>query len=131
MMIDLDDFKDVNDRHGHIIGDMLLEDLAHFIKTTVPDDTIVSRYGGEEFVVFMSGLDDKEAHTIAEQLREAIADQTFVYDGHALSVKVSIGIACGTMGPSVDLVREIDAADKAMYASKDGGKNRVTTCNDD
>lgn len=130
MMLDIDDFKRINDKHGHIVGDMLLEDFTYFIKSNLPDDSIVSRYGGEEFVVLLIEESREEAMTIAENLRERIADKVFVYDGHEMNIRVSIGVASGTIDSAVDLLDEIDAADKAMYASKDDGKNKVTARGD-
>ncbi len=128
VFIDLDDFKRINDTHGHIIGDRLLRNVASVLKGLCRDEDALVRFGGEEFVVLMSDTDSHEALILAERIRKEIADRSFFCVNIDVSVTVSIGVS--TLN-SVDFkcVSEpeelINMADKAMYAVKRNGKNSI------
>ena len=126
LMIDLDHFKRVNDRFGHAEGDRVLKAVAAALKATARENDIVARYGGEEFVVAILGVDEAESVVAAERLREAIA----AISGTKCRITASIGVA--SLIPDQHQ-REISAAltellgqsDRALYAAKDHGRNRV------
>lgn len=125
VMIDLDHFKDVNDEHGHLAGDMVLRGVAEVMRQTVRESDVVARYGGEEFVLLLPSTDLTGATDLAERCRALIADRTFTHRGGALEVTASMGVASY---PSVE-VRSVDdllsAADDAMYSAKRDGRDRV------
>lgn len=127
ILMDVDDFKMINDTHGHIAGDKVLIVLTETLRANSPERAVVARYGGEEFAVIIPGMDRREAAGLAERLRAAI-EQTPAEadDGLMLSITASIGVA------SYDGLRFferpeqlIKAADQAVYAAKAAGRNRV------
>ena len=126
--IDLDHFKAVNDRHGHLTGDRILAEAAKILAVRLRDGDCVARYGGEEFIVLLPGTDREHASMVMERLRSALESTRFMSDdGHPIEVTASIGLTVfepGTRevdGPST-LVRE---ADRALYDAKERGRNRV------
>lgn len=123
LLLDVDRFKDINDRLGHAGGDAALRQIAERLLGHVRASDMVVRVGGEEFVVLMPGADRSTAETVAERLRAVIADKAFTVQGEALAVTVSIGIAAGVPAASQGLLAQADAA---LYASKRKGRNCVT-----
>jgi len=131
LLVDLDHFKDVNDTHGHLIGDVVLREVAEQVKDQLRLSDAMARYGGEEFAVLLVQTDDLTARTIAERIREAIASTPIKLPDHRnLSVTLSIGVS--TMkeelrGADIDAKARdlVDRADHALYAAKRGGRNRV------
>jgi len=129
IMLDLDHFKSVNDRFGHPAGDALLRGVADVLRTTVRPHDGVYRYGGEEFVAVLPRTTGPEAVEIAERIRAGIAASAFdVGTGEPLSASASLGVAVSRVPSRAagagDLVARADAA---LYAAKDGGRNRVCT----
>lgn len=125
LMFDIDHFKNVNDRYGHLAGDHVLRELARIVSERIRKDEVFARYGGEEFALILpeTGLDG--ARLLAESLRQRVASHTFVFQGETIPVTISMGGAqlTGEMsGP--DLLK---AADEKLYEAKRGGRNRVCT----
>jgi two-component system cell cycle response regulator len=123
LLLDIDRFKQINDRLGHAAGDAALRQIAERLLGHVRASDMVVRVGGEEFVVLMPGADRATAETVAERLRAVIADKPFTVVGEKIAVTVSIGIATGAVAGSRGLLAE---ADGALYASKRKGRNCVT-----
>ncbi|MBI4834084.1 MAG: diguanylate cyclase [Planctomycetes bacterium] len=127
LMIDVDFFKEINDNYGHLEGDNALKFLAGAIKKSVRKDDIAIRYAGDEFTVIMPATDKNSGCDIAEAIRKKVAGTVFRIKGGAkdLKLSISLGIACF---PDDGRTPEelIDAADKALYISKKGGKNKVS-----
>jgi diguanylate cyclase (GGDEF)-like protein len=123
--IDLNDFKQVNDRHGHHVGDLLLQDVAHRISAVVRAGDCAARFGGDEFVILVDDRKESSAYRLAERLREVFATP-FEAGTLSLAVTASIGVAFypehGRQG-----VHLLQAADKAMYAAKRGRQGRAVT----
>jgi len=125
IMIDLDNFKSINDTYGHPVGDVMLINVSAKIKKHVRKTDIACRYGGDEFLVFLPGANALAAHIIAEGIRQdIIADVTSTETGDKLHQTVSIGITESKAGDSFDgcLLR----ADTALYKAKKEGKNRIS-----
>jgi diguanylate cyclase (GGDEF)-like protein len=124
-MLDLDHFKNINDTHGHAIGDEVLRHLSRKLTQTLRDYDIVGRYGGEEFAVAFPDTPPKVAAAIMERFRAAIADSTVETEsGAEVRYTVSVGVASFAKdGVSVQEV--FDKADKRLYQAKSGGRNRV------
>jgi diguanylate cyclase len=124
LMVDIDHFKSINDRHGHSVGDLALSHVAELLLNTVRASDFVFRYGGEEFLIVLVETDRQEAHEVADRIRAKIAEHTINLPDHtALSMTVSLGVATHEGHPDYQFL--IDAADKALYAAKSSGRNRV------
>jgi diguanylate cyclase (GGDEF)-like protein len=126
VMIDIDFFKKFNDTYGHSCGDAVLKQVAHLIQASVRDNDVAARYGGEEFCLLFSQADVFRAAQAAERLRAAIAETPTRYEGRELLVTVSMGVAQYDGERDVTGKSLIDRADKALYASKSEGRNRVS-----
>jgi diguanylate cyclase (GGDEF)-like protein/PAS domain S-box-containing protein len=124
LLIDADHFKNINDRHGHPVGDAVLHHIAGQMSATFRQVDVVARIGGEEFAVLLPSADLASALRVAERLRATLAAQRAATDAGPVGCTVSIGVA--TMD---DQTASVDAllkrADEALYAAKNGGRNRV------
>lgn len=125
IFFDIDHFKDVNDSHGHLIGDHVLRVLTELVTRTTRATDIVCRYGGEEFIVLMPEADRDEAMAMAERLRQEISRMTIVTVGGTLSLTVSLGVAALRRDEEESLEGLIARADRAMYQAKAVGRNTV------
>ncbi|WP_051129527.1 GGDEF domain-containing protein [Hippea alviniae] len=122
IMMDIDDFKKVNDRYGHICGDMVLKEIADIIKSNIRQTDIAVRWGGEELLIILPNAGKREAFSIAERIRREIEGQRFSCDGNIFHITITGGIASYDFEKSVE--KNIASADKALYEGKRQGKNR-------
>jgi diguanylate cyclase (GGDEF)-like protein len=126
LILDVDDFKHVNDRHGHAAGDRVLEAVAaRCVQAVRPGDPI-GRWGGEEFVVLLPGAGPAEGAIVAERLRVSVRETPVRLDGVEVAVTVSVGLASVRADTDM-LARLLGRADAAMYRAKTAGKDRVVT----
>lgn len=125
LMIDLDRFKDVNDRYGHLVGDSVLRQIGDVLRHEVRSVDTVARYGGEEFVVVLPETGREGAITFAERIRVRIAGHNFSETEEPLRVTVSIGSASITSREAATPESLIALGDAAMYRAKNGGRNQV------
>jgi diguanylate cyclase (GGDEF)-like protein len=125
IMIDIDDFKGVNDTYGHLIGDLVLEDLSKALTQHLPADAIFSRYGGEEFVGLLPEVTLEQALQMADDARRAVSATPFNYGDIMISLNVSIGVSHGVVDGNQLILDAIHRADMALYEAKAAGKNRV------
>jgi diguanylate cyclase (GGDEF)-like protein len=123
-IIDVDLFKPVNDRFGHIAGDAVLRQLATVLRLFVRDEDLAARIGGEEFAVMLTESDVEAARVFAERVRTAVEESTFVLGGEPQRITISVGIAGLALDRS-DRSALMAAADAALYRAKDSGRNRV------
>ena len=126
-MMDLDDFKNVNDRFGHHVGDAVLQEAAKRLSAAVRKTDIAGRYGGEEFLLMMPQCDAKTAAGVAERVRRAISESPMPAWEHSLTVTASIGVATSSVPPTANHETLIADADRALYRAKSRGRNRVET----
>ncbi len=126
LMLDLDFFKDINDRHGHSAGDEALRAVSEAARGELRAVDAIGRYGGDEFVVLLRGCGAPAATRVAERIRARIAETTVDPEGTAVRVTVSIGVAVFDDG-SGDIASTVAAADGALYEAKHAGRNRVVT----
>jgi two-component system cell cycle response regulator len=125
LMIDIDHFKQVNDRYGHPAGDAVLREVARLLREGVRNVDTIGRYGGEEFLAILPHTEIRDAKLLADRLRRAVEDHVFKVPGAELRVTVSIGVSTypsTTATAPEDMIRE---ADKALYEAKEAGRNRV------
>jgi two-component system cell cycle response regulator len=127
MMIDLDKFKAINDRHGHDAGDAVLREFSRRLQENIRGVDLVARFGGEEFFVAMPDVDRHAAAAAAERIRRAVEGSPVVLPGGKVrvDVTVSIGVAIAGAGDE-DAETIIRRADSALYNSKESGRNRVS-----
>ncbi len=122
---DLDFFKKVNDTYGHGVGDGILRDSATLVKSIVRKEDIFCRYGGEEFVILLPATDAKTAYELAERIRTTFENHKFDIQGHTIKQTLSIGVS--QLNPKMTTPESLlEDADKKLYQSKTGGRNRVT-----
>jgi diguanylate cyclase len=124
IMLDIDNFKVVNDTYGHPAGDEVIKILAEIIKKTTRETDIPGRYGGEEFAIILPDTPVANVEFVAERIRRLVEKCTVVYDEIDIKFTISIGIA-GFKLSHKDSTQWLDTADKALYRAKDSGKNRV------
>lgn len=125
-MMDLDLFKSVNDKYGHLVGDKVLIGFAHYIMAHLRPYDKVFRYGGEEFLICLADTDLETGSVIIERMREELASLPFEADGKvSFNVTVSFGIAL--LDADISVEQSIDRADKALYVAKAKGRNRVVS----
>lgn len=126
IVFDIDHFKKINDTYGHPAGDFVLKELASVVVSKlIRSNDYFARYGGEEFVLILSGGTAKMAGEIAERIRQTMENHPFTYEGKKIPVTISLGVVTKSTNDT-DWSELFDRADKAMYASKQGGRNRVT-----
>ncbi|HEU0076340.1 MAG TPA: GGDEF domain-containing protein [Longimicrobiaceae bacterium] len=138
LVVDLDHFKDVNDRHGHLVGDRVLQETARAIgaairraDTAARVEDMAARVGGEEFAVLLPGTTLEDAAVVAERVRAEIATlEVPARDGERIGITASVGVACAAGElPGGDLAL-FTAADRAMYRAKCEGRDRVVVAGD-
>jgi diguanylate cyclase len=123
LMCDIDDFKRLNDRLGHASGDELLVGIASTLDESVRETDFLARYGGEEFVVLCPDTDLAGAIHVAEKVRSAVAEGSFILDGTSQLCKITISIGVAQFEGSRRAF--FKAADQALYRAKEAGKNCV------
>jgi diguanylate cyclase (GGDEF)-like protein len=126
VMLDLDDFKRVNDTVGHLAGDRVLREFAVLVSGGARATDLAARYGGEEFAMILPHTDRTRAERVAERVRAAVYEFSFLEPDQPLRVTVSAGVATFDDTPEIASAEQlIAAADRALYAAKNAGKNRV------
>lgn len=120
IMLDIDKFKLVNDKQGHLVGDKVLKQIARNIKKNVLGTDIVGRYGGEEFLVILPNTDEKQAYCVAERIRKNIQSEQFT---NGIRLTISGGVK---QYHNESIIGFIDQADKYLYKSKENGRNQIS-----
>ncbi len=125
IMTDIDDFKRVNDTHGHIVGDHVLHDIAKLIEDSLRPYDSVGRYGGEEFLIVVPNCKCVDAVELADRIRQTIEDNPIVYNGLTIPITLSLGVASMNGNVGFNPNELINLADQALLHAKARGKNRV------
>jgi diguanylate cyclase (GGDEF)-like protein len=127
LMLDLDHFKQINDSHGHRVGDIVLQEISALILSSLRTNDIVARYGGEEFAIIAPETDLKGAAVLAERIRKAVEELEISVDSATVKATISIGVATYQPGKISATKSEIlDAADARLYDAKRNGRNRLS-----
>ena len=128
LLLDLDNFKYVNDAFGHTAGDDLLRSVGRVLKRRIRRDDLLARLGGDEFAILVPSADRAAASVVGAAVLGALREHVQPIEGRPVRVTASIGIACYDAGAAVDDAGEVlAAADRAMYVAKDAGRDRVVT----
>lgn len=127
VMIDLDDFKQINDTHGHVAGDEVLRELVRRCRQVLREDDVLCRLGGDEFVVVLHDSREADAVDVARRLQEKITRAPFAADGRTVEVSASVGVVPRLDRAAVDNdpVQALRWADAALYRAKGQGRNRI------
>ena len=123
LILDVDDFKIINDTHGHLAGDKVLIFIANILRKTLRDGDRVFRYGGEEFVIILNRLNDIQCENITNRIIQLIRNNKLVYKGVGMSVTMSVGATKYLQDDTPDTL--ISRADKALYKAKENGKDQM------
>lgn len=125
MILDIDNFKNINDTYGHPVGDDILRQLADLLKRSARESDTVARFGGEEFIILMPRTTVEEGCVFAERLRKLIMEKSFTIGSDTLQITSSFGVASLNDIDSKTLENYYFAADKALYLAKQSGRNKV------
>jgi diguanylate cyclase (GGDEF)-like protein len=127
ILMDIDNFKSVNDRHGHLFGDYVLKEASRRMRKTTRKSDILARFGGEELIVLASNTDILTGQVLAERLRISFGSEPFVMGNSSAVVTISVGISGTELAdfPTFDAL--LDSSDQALYGAKRAGKNCVYT----
>jgi two-component system, cell cycle response regulator len=127
IILDVDDFKKINDREGHLQGDIVLESVADAVRDLTRSIDVAARYGGDELALILAETGREGATLLAERLRERVAaTEVPLREEGMMSVTLSVGVAT-IPDSAADLVSLVDAADRALLRSKRAGKNQIRT----
>jgi diguanylate cyclase (GGDEF)-like protein len=124
-IIDIDDFKHINDTYGHVAGDFILVELAKLTREILGPKGELGRWGGEEFLIIFPAMNQSIAHHTSDNLRKQISNHKFEYQNHIINVTLSFGISTFVKGST--LIECVDSADQALYIAKSSGKNCVVS----
>ena len=125
IIADVDVFKSINDAYGHLIGDKVLQGITGRLRSAARSGDVVGRYGGDEFLIVLKDTPARTARVIAERMRARVGDEPFDFDGRAVRVTLSVGVATARAADGDEAL--IARADAALYRAKRAGRNRVMT----
>jgi diguanylate cyclase (GGDEF)-like protein len=125
LMIDIDHFKEVNDEHGHLFGDLVLSELAKTLAGALRETDFIARYGGEEFLVILPQTHFSGCLPVAERVWRSVGDAKFTDGKNTAKVTVSVGVAFFPNKNINEVEQLLEAADRALYQAKEEGRNRI------
>jgi len=128
-MMDLDNFKKINDKYGHMVGDIVLKHFASTLKKQLRGYDILGRIGGEEFTALLPGVSEKEAYGIAQRLRNSVAESVVHILHYSIKYTVSIGITSVVPTQYTTIEQLYRVGDQALYQAKQNGRNQVVAAN--
>lgn len=123
LLLDLDHFKHINDTYGHPLGDEVLMAIGARLKAHTRGEDLIARIGGEEFAAVLPGVGGKRAYGVAEELRQALANEPLATSSGKIAVTMSVGVAARRLSESID--NWLQRADQALYQAKNNGRNRT------
>lgn len=127
-MLDIDFFKKINDTYGHMVGDIVLKELAGLLNQYVRKSDIVGRYGGEEFGIVFPQISQQAAWAICERIRQKVEEFQFNAEGQVVAITISIGMCFKSSEKNLNQQEIVKRADDALYQAKRNGRNRIEVC---
>ena len=127
IMLDIDHFKRINDKFGHLAGDQALKHITASINKNIRKSDVCCRWGGEEFLILLPETDIEEAAIVAESIRSIMEEESFTAGNESIHITMTFGVCRGGEMPVDEVIRR---ADQAMYRGKHLGRNRVEKCSD-
>jgi len=127
-MLDIDNFKTVNDRYGHLKGDIILKEFSKRLKAYISKKDIIGRYGGDEFIIYFDMCDETDAEIIAENIRDNIENSEINIESQSIKVTVSIGVVCTNSSVVKNIDALISEVDNNMYKAKDKRNDLYISC---
>jgi diguanylate cyclase (GGDEF)-like protein len=124
-LVDIDNFKSINDTYGHSVGDHILEEVSTILAQSARSTDLVTRYGGDEFAIAAPETNASDAFQFAERIRLRVASMRIKVEDHDVEVRVSIGLSSAPDDEYRNAMQMIDAADRALYRAKQNGRDRV------
>jgi diguanylate cyclase (GGDEF)-like protein len=125
-LVDIDRFKEINDTHGHSVGDRVIEEVSTILAQSARSTDLVARYGGDEFAIAAPETNASDAYQFAERIRLRVASMDVKAGGEVcVKVRVSIGLSSAPDDEYRNAMQMIDAADRALYRAKQNGRDRV------
>jgi diguanylate cyclase (GGDEF)-like protein len=125
ILLDIDNFKSLNDGYGHLLGDEVIRQICKVCSNMIRENDILGRFGGDEFLIILKGATLEQASKKAEQIRKAIRDITLEKDGELIPISASFGIADSMISPAQYFNELFSCADQKLYKAKQNGKNRI------
>lgn len=125
ILLDVDHFKKVNDTHGHPAGDLVLKEVANLLEKVRRSEDLIARWGGEEFIYLLSGIEPSQAHAFAERVRRTVEVHRISWEDRPIPVTISLGLASLPPQEKDSLDDLIALADSRLYEAKRGGRNKV------
>jgi len=125
VLFDLDHFKELNDAHGHVAGDAVLQEVAEAVRDSIRTEDMFARYGGEEFAIVLRGVGLEDARRMGERIRETLDARDFEFEGTELDVTVSVGVTEFREVKPDGVEEFVSAVDEALYEAKSAGRNAV------
>lgn len=123
--LDIDNFKDINDSHGHQVGDGVLRQFTEVISSVIRESDTLCRWGGDEFLVLMSGCNARQAAEVAEKIRRVVEERSFSFNGDDVRLSISVGVTEVAMDDGMESA--VSRADQALYQAKESGRNRIAS----
>ncbi len=130
LFIDVDHFKTINDRYGHLVGDAVLAEIGTRLKSVLREYDDVGRYGGEEFLIVLPACDRDIAPSIGNRVREIVQCDNIIIGDSTIPATISVGVVTNPRDGKLSAMAMIDLADKAMYDAKNAGRNCITIANE-
>jgi diguanylate cyclase (GGDEF)-like protein len=124
VFVDIDDFKDINDKKGHVVGDNILQVISTLFRNSLRETDIIARFGGDELIILLPGIDIEGGKKLVEKLRSILENSTEIQEMLSYKLTASFGISAYQENDDRETI--LHRVDKAMYLSKKKGKNRVS-----
>lgn len=125
IVFDIDNFKGINDRYGHLIGDEVIKKISIACSGIIRDEDLIARYGGDEFVIILRGSSLEDGKEIAERVRNELRMLNTIIDGRSIPIKASIGVADNLNGEITSFSDLFQLADINLYKAKENGKDQI------